>query len=164
MAVLGEQVTAGTAMVKVVYTSTDAIGLVAGTYPFIQATAGTDLFIGVQAGNSNTGTTAQKGANTGVGFQALLGNTTGINNTTVGLQALFSNTTGSYNTAVGLQALLSNTTGNNNTAVGLQALYFYNNTTSIDGFNVAIGYYAGHNYHRDRSRQPSLLVQTTGVA
>ena len=42
----------------------------------------------------------------GTGFEALLSNTTGINNTANGVNALFSNTGGQGNTASGFNALL----------------------------------------------------------
>jgi hypothetical protein len=79
---------------------------------------------------SNTGSD-----NTAIGFNALYGNTDGINNTAIGSAALFSNTTGFDNTAVGNQALPSNTTGYLNTATGSYALQ--NNTTGVQ--NTATG-------------------------
>ena len=129
IALLGEQTTSSTAMVNIIYTSTDGNGLVAGTYPFIQATAGTDTFIGVQAGNSNTGTAAAINGNVGIGYQALFTNTTGIGNVGVGSYALYSNTTGAYNTVVGYEALSN-----------------YKNTTGTQGNMVAIGFLSGDNY------------------
>ena len=135
MAILGEQTTSATAMVNIIYTSTDGSGLVTGTYPFIQATAGTDLYIGVEAGNSNVGTAAQRNRNVGVGYQALYSNTTGIQNSAFGVNALYSNTTGIENSAFGVNALYSNTTGNYNSAFGVNALYF--NTTG--NYNSAFG-------------------------
>jgi hypothetical protein len=65
--------------------------------------------------------------NTAIGSHALLGNTIGIENTASGVNALGSNTTGSDNTATGLSALISNTTGSANTATGVEALF--SNTT-----------------------------------
>ena len=73
--------------------------------------------------------------NTATGFQALLNNTTGFNNSAYGFQVLFNNTTGSFNTAVGVQALLSNTTGSGNTATGGSVLI--SNTEGIA--NTAAG-------------------------
>jgi len=86
-----------------------------------------------------------------VGYNALLGNTTGSqntasgafalemntanNNVAVGYNALLSNTTGDENTAAGFQTLTSNTSGIHNTAVGVDALY--SNTTG--GHNIGIG-------------------------
>src|SRR6266436_1121782 len=57
-------------------------------------------------------------ANTFLGDDALVNNTTGTGNTAAGSRALFSNTTGISNTATGLNALFSNTAGNMNTAIG----------------------------------------------
>ena len=163
IALLGEQTTSSTAMVNIIYTSTDAAGLVAGTYPFIQATAGTDTFIGVLAGNSNTGTAAQFNSNVGIGYQVLFKSTTGgynvavgnyamyyntggDSNVAIGYEALLSNTTGYANVAVGEYALDDNTTGSQNTAIGARALILFNNTTSTAGNIVAIGYSAASNY------------------
>ena len=147
IALLGEQTTSSTAMVNIIYTSTDAAGLVAGTYPFIQATAGTDTFIGVLAGNSNTGTAAQFNSNVGIGYQVLFKSTTGGYNVAVGNYAMYYNTGGGSNVAIGYEALLSNTTGYANVAVGEYALL--DNTTGYE--NVAVGVQA-------------LVDNTTGYA
>jgi len=139
MAILGEQSTSATAMVNIIYTTTDGNGVLgAGAYPFIQATAGTDLFIGVQAGNSNTGTASQFSQNTGVGYQAVYSNTTGIYNSAFGWQTLYSNTTGYSNAACGYSALFSNTSGIFNTAFGYSANY----STATGNGNTACGYAA----------------------
>jgi hypothetical protein len=129
-----------------------------------------NVFIGYQAGNSNTtgysntacgvqslnsNTTGY--SNTASGTEALFYNTTGRYNTASGVLSLFYNTTGSYNTASGVQSLYSNTMGNNNTASGWYAIglnttgngntasgfeaLYYNTTGS---YNVAVGYYAGY--------------------
>jgi hypothetical protein len=65
-------------------------------------------------------------ANTFLGEDALVNNTTGIGigNTATGYQALLSNTGGFDNTANGAAALTANTTGTNNTATGTGALQF----------------------------------------
>ena len=96
-------------------------------------------------------------ANTFLGEDALINNTTGIGigNTATGYQALFSNTTGFANTADGAGALTANTTGTNNTATGTGALQFNvtgaENTANGDGalgqnttgsYNTASGAYA----------------------
>jgi len=90
-------------------------------------------------------------ANTFLGDDALLSNTTGIRNTANGSGALEFNTTGNNNTADGYQALFNNN-ADNNTANGFQALFsdttgssntadgdyaLYNNTTG--GANTAYG-------------------------
>jgi hypothetical protein len=74
-------------------------------------------------------------ANTFLGDDALIANTTGTDNTATGFQALFNNMTGSFNTANGAVALYSNTTGSVNTATGDSALLY--NTTG--GGNTANG-------------------------
>jgi hypothetical protein len=76
--------------------------------------------------------------NTAVGSSALTANTTGIRNTAIGFNALENNTAGLHNTATGWNALLSNTTGNYNTANGVTALY--HNTTG--SYNTANGFQA----------------------
>jgi trimeric autotransporter adhesin len=90
-----------------------------------------NIFIGYQAGNSNT----IGSYNIANGYLALYSNTTGNFNTVNGSYALYNNTLGSYNTANGYQALYNNTTGRNNSANASRALY--NNTTGSS--NVAIG-------------------------
>lgn len=60
---------------------------------------------------------------TGIGFQALSQNTSGVDNTAIGVGALFSNTTGYDNTANGSSALQSNINGFFNTANGNQARF-----------------------------------------
>ncbi|MFN8306865.1 MAG: hypothetical protein U0T79_08825 [Ferruginibacter sp.] len=109
-----------------------------------------ETFLGYQAGNVSA-----SGANTGIGAQALLSNSTGINNTSVGFAALRDNTIGSNNTAIGYAALLSNTTGNENLALGTDALRsnisgtkntalsggsLYSNSSGNE--NIAIGYFS----------------------
>ena len=77
-------------------------------------------------------------ANTFLGEDALVNNTTGINNTATGASALFTNTEGSSNTADGAIALFSNTTGSFNTATGDVALF----SNTIGSENTAMGYAA----------------------
>ena len=89
----------------------------------------TTLFLGTGAGVVASG---QGG--TGVGINALLYNTTGLNNTALGYGTLRGNVTGHYNTAVGSGALL-HATGNGNTAVGYVAL----SITNTGVYNTAVG-------------------------
>lgn len=74
--------------------------------------------------------------NTGLGFWALILDTTGNHNTAVGAQALAMNN-GDLNTAVGTVALVYNIDGIRNTAVGAQTLPF--NDGDVNG---AFGAYA----------------------
>jgi hypothetical protein len=76
--------------------------------------------------------------NVGLGYQALISNTTGSDNTASGHDALARNTTGSSNSAVGWDALAFNTTGSGNTANGYDALL--SNTTGST--NSAVGWEA----------------------
>jgi hypothetical protein len=91
-----------------------------------------DALIGGLTVGKGTGSVS---SNTALGYQALLGNTTGTLNTATGYQALKSNTTGNYNTANGYRALFSNTTGGNNTANGYGAL----NANTTGTSNTATG-------------------------
>jgi hypothetical protein len=80
-----------------------------------------------------------------LGYLALSGNTTGINNTAIGESALQTNTTASYNTATGFNALFNNTIGRYNTANGASSMY-----SNISGENnTAVG-------------RSSLYFNTTG--
>jgi hypothetical protein len=117
---------------------------------------------GVLVNDSHTaGTNGEN--NTGVGYQALDGNTTGYLNTAVGSVALEYGTTNNSNTAIGAQAMtgVSATplTGGDDTAVGQGALYQIQggagqdtaigqgtlaNTTTGTG-NTALGYAALRN-------------------
>jgi len=132
----------GTSAVQVVAPGTNGNVLTSNGTTWTSAAAGGSLLgqtdtltpfetsLGYQAGNVNTGT-----ANTFIGWQAGLANTTGVNNTAVGKNALGANTTGSRNIAIGSPALSSNTYGDDNVAIGWNALL--DNTTSSG--NVAVG-------------------------
>jgi hypothetical protein len=94
----------------------------------------------LQSGECVNNITVGRGAgaissNTAVGTNALLSNTTGIQNSAFGAAALRFNTTGNNNTASGTAALRDNTTANDNTATGHDALRF--NTTG--SYNTASG-------------------------
>lgn len=99
-----------------------------------------NTYVGYQTG-LGTSTTATSDDNTGLGYFALNGLTTGSLNTAVGVQSQFNTTTGTANTSVGYQSLLSNTTGFNNVAIGRGAL-----RNNIGGAgNTGIGLNAGTN-------------------
>jgi Chaperone of endosialidase len=85
--------------------------------------------------------------NTAIGFNALFSNTTGSYNTAAGFVALGSNTTGTFNTATGRDALSSNTTGGDNTAVGVEALI----SNTIGNSNTAVGVVALVNNNGDNN-------------
>ena len=93
---------------------------------------GSSLFLGLNAGNSDDGTS---NSNTALGYNSLASNTSGIDNTALGYEVLKMNSTGQRNSAIGKWALYSNTTGGQNTANGFESLY--SNTTGF--FNTAIG-------------------------
>jgi hypothetical protein len=101
-------------------------------------------------------------ANTFLGDDALISNTTGGFNTAIGLGTLFSNTTGHHNTAIGASALSFNTTGIGNTAVGGEALRA--NTSGF--FNTASGFeaLAGNStgFFNTANGNDALFLNTTG--
>jgi len=85
---------------------------------------------GVGASFSNT---------TAVGYQALYGLTTGVNNVAVGYQAARAVSTANNNTAIGYVAL-DNTNTSYNTAVGAYCL----KDNTLGERNTAVGWYAAH--------------------
>lgn len=101
--------------------SANAWGLLgnAGTNPatnFIGTTDDQDVVF--RRNNTNSGRIGA--SNTAFGVDALLSNTTGIDNTAVGQTAL-RNGTGNFNSAFGTFALQNLTIGSNNTAIGYNA-------------------------------------------
>jgi hypothetical protein len=98
--------------------------------------------------------------NTGVGWFALFGNSTGDFNTAIGAGALDLNTA-SNNTATGTAALLLITTGINNTANGVDALANNNGDN-----NTAVGWFALMNnttgHDNTASGVGALSSNTTG--
>ncbi|RKE95037.1 hypothetical protein BXY80_1220 [Ichthyenterobacterium magnum] len=92
---------------------------------------GSSVFIGIRAGYNDN---AADNKNIGVGYEALLNNTSGLQNSALGYQTL-SNNLGFGNTGIGAFALSFNNIGSENVAVGSGALF-----NNIDGFNnTAIG-------------------------
>jgi len=153
-----------TQSLKMPATTSSSTGVVyKGDVPFIHdykgaAALGFNTFIGQGAGNfisggsgnwegcNNTGSgyfalhgISSGYANTATGAFALQSNTTGVENTAVGLQAMTTNTSGGKNTAIGYMAMMQNTSGHQNTAIGFNANY--NNQTG--SYNTIIGYEAG---------------------
>lgn len=98
---------------------------------------GTNMFIGVDTGESTTTGTA----NTFIGQAAGAFNTEGESNTFIGLLSGFSNTSGKENTFVGLATGLSNLTGHSNTFVGMNA----GRTSTSGSNNTFLGNDAGRN-------------------
>jgi trimeric autotransporter adhesin len=79
------------------------------------ATDNNSLFLGVDAGSNDDGTT---NFNTSTGVWSLKGVTSGSHNSAFGTTALQQLTTGNQNTVIGTSSLNSVTTGSNNTAIG----------------------------------------------
>jgi hypothetical protein len=107
-------------------------------------TAAGETFLGYKAGNVNTAVSS-----VGIGFEALILNTSGTENTAVGYQSLYNHNSFGGNTAVGYKALFNDESGYRNTAVGLWA--GSNNTTGGD--NTFIGY-------NSRAQAPDLVSAT----
>jgi hypothetical protein len=106
---------------------------------------GKNLFLGKDAGNFTTGSTATSTWHSsklvGIGYQALQANVKGFECVAIGNQALMSNLDGNRNMAIGTGALQFNTDGSSNMALGRYAL-LYNVTgskNSIVGSNAAQG-------------------------
>jgi hypothetical protein len=104
--------------------------------PFLGYSAGQSLFVGLSAGQNNTGS-----GNVFVGTNAGLVNSTGANNLFAGAYSGQSNTTGSQNTFVGGLSGVSNTTGAANAFFGNSAGY----NTTTGSFNMFFGVNAGFN-------------------
>ena len=116
-----------------------------GCYPNFTTAEGCNALQNLTAGAGNTGVgwfalfgTSTGNFNTGIGAGALTLNNSD-SNTAVGAAALLLNTAGVGNSALGTTALLNNDDGNNNTAVGASALQ-----NNISGSDItAIGANAG---------------------
>jgi len=109
-----------------------------GTRAFIVEEEDENIFLGYDAGVSNTTGIY----NTFVGNGAGVDNTTGRHNTFVGYDAGFTNTTGDRNTFVGFHAGYSHTTGDLNTFVGGGA----GERNTIGAFNTFVGFDAGYSH------------------
>jgi ABC-type transporter Mla MlaB component len=114
--------------------------------------------------NADNRTTGRDTYNTAIGYGALMGSTTTINNygrnntavgdyslklnssgdynIALGGSSLENNTTGDYNTAFGFESLFSNAANNRSTAVGYHAMYYSDSRTSSgrSTYNTALGY------------------------
>jgi hypothetical protein len=107
--------------------------------PTSNATAQYDTAVGVLSLSEDS-----TGANTAVGFEVLVQNTTGLGNTAIGFEAGetrdASFVTGSYNTVLGANAGFSTGTLNNATAIGANAVVSESNALVLgSGANVGIG-------------------------
>lgn len=76
--------------------------------------------------------------NTGFGYDAISGLSTGTNNIALGTRALKNATTAKSNVAIGYESLLSETSADYNTAIGYMTL----KTNNGAGYNVAVGAFA----------------------
>ena len=91
-----------------------------------------NTFLGFQSGNSNGA-----GYNTGIGYESLYSNTTGVANVAIGYDALYFSQDGHFDVAIGYDALYNNKVNACN-AIGYDALY-----ANVNGYdNNAVGYLA----------------------
>ena len=114
---------------------------------------GFNTFLGQDAGNFTMGGGGNYHGcnNTGLGFNALHGVTTGYANTGVGAFSLISTTVGYENTAVGLHSMIANTSGNRNIALGYMA--GHENTNGSN--NTVIGY--NSNYYNQGGGNNTII-------
>lgn len=100
-------------------------------------TDGYNTFVGQRAGNFTMGSVnySEASNNTGVGYWALGGLTTGYENAAFGSTALWFTTTGFRNAAFGSSSMGLNTTGYDNAALGYNSL----GTNSSGSENTAAG-------------------------
>jgi hypothetical protein len=146
----------------------------ANTLDIIRANGAGEVFIGLGAGNVNTGANNTfigissglvntSGANNvGFGLNTLRANTTGQENVAISVNALLSNTTASYNIAIGINSVRTNTTGSANAGIGVNSLY--ENTTGSN--NTAFGHGSSQKNTTGNSNVSfgvnALLSNTTG--
>ena len=105
---------------------------------------GGNLFIGINAGNFTTGSTAdyssQASNNIGIGVNSLTSTTLGASNIGIGNNSLYSLTGGENNIGIGSGAAYSLNNTGGTIAVGSNALYYLNENNP---YNIAIGVGAG---------------------
>ena len=113
-------------------------------------------------GGGGLSSTSVAEANTSLGFEALLANTSGYNNVAIGQKALTANNTGYANCAIGQGSLISNTSGYRNVSFGPASMV--SNTTGFE--NMGIGTLAlGTNSSGSKNvgiGSTSLYENTTG--
>jgi trimeric autotransporter adhesin len=96
---------------------------------------GFSIFIGEFAGENDD---FSSNYNVGIGYEALISNTSGYQNVAIGQRTLYRNTTGNSNVAIGYWACQGDANGINNTGVGKYALY-----QNQGNYNTGVGYAAG---------------------
>jgi hypothetical protein len=109
----------------------------ANTYPIELGEGHTKNLTGSQAFGRNALLVNTGNYNIGIGFNAMVANTSGNLNVAVGGYALDGNVTGTHNTAVGTYALHASASFASNVAIGYNAM-----GASTSSNNVAIGNYA----------------------
>jgi hypothetical protein len=97
--------------------------------------SGYSIFIGEFAGDNDD---FSSNYNVGIGYEALIANTSGYQNVAIGQRALYRNTIGNENVAIGYWACQGDVNGTKNTGVGKYALY-----QNQGDNNTGIGYAAG---------------------
>lgn len=96
----------------------------------------TNVSVGYESLRGSTTAASNTGANNvAIGYQPMIGNTSGTDNVSIGYQSMNLNSTGSNNIAIGSLSLNQNFTGSQNVAIGQGAI-----TNGTGSTNVAIGY------------------------
>ena len=128
-----------------------AIGYQALYSAYTNQSNATDGTVAVGAESLKYLTTTAAVNNTGIGYYAGGGLTTGVSNTAIGSLSMgrswsgiggAANGTGGYNTAVGTGSMFYTTTSSYNTGIGVNVFSHPNFTPTI-GYNIGIGYNAG---------------------
>jgi hypothetical protein len=124
--------------------------------------ASANTFVGNDAGNWPTSLGDGATFNTGTGYNALLGLTSGVYNSGHGSSALFSLTDGTYNTGCGgISGGYLGTGAIGNTAVGYRTFTNVNGDLVTGAYNIAVGANAGSGYHSTESS--NILIGAFGV-
>lgn len=142
---LSAQFISGGSGTTVLQTSTDLVGI--GVTPVWKLDLAGDF--NISAGSvfryNDTPFVVQTSNNLFVGMQAGQSNTTGKFGSAFGIGAGYSNTTGEYNTFIGYNAGYSSTISKGSTFIGAYAGYKCNTSTNTYSRNTFIGYSAGYN-------------------
>jgi hypothetical protein len=141
------------------YVTLDTTQTITGAKTFSSDIAVNGVNIGRGGGNEES--------NTRVGKNALIANTTGIQNTANGYFSLFNNTTGYNNTAFGHASGDNNTTGYNNIFVGMNSngeSATENNRTWIGNTDTTSTWLGGNLLLGNRNNATSDKLQVTGSA
>jgi hypothetical protein len=153
--ILGESLTLGTYADK-----NTALGYLAFAD---NDSSGEGTFIGYAAGRYNSAGQFSGGANTSVGYRALMGvngQTTGFRNTAVGHDASYLITSGCDNTAIGESALRSISSGSGNTSTGYLSGFLTTGGCSNTFYGRSAGYGITGDYNTHIGTQAGICLLT----